>query len=155
MKTDPFDDAIRRKLEGINPPFQDKNWTQFQRFMGAQDFPPSLWQTPARWLQPALTAAAVAGMLITTIWQYRTNQSLTTHVQTLTQTVERMERAQLRLQQSVAMMASAPSHVDTVYLTGPGSPKAGLTPAWPPTATFSTSVDLPAPAPPRLMRWVR
>lgn len=117
MKTDPFDDAIRRKLEGINPSFQDKNWTQFQRFMGSQGFPPSLWQTPARWLQPTLMAAAVAGMVITTVWQYRTTQSLTEHVQTLTKTVERMEQNQLRLQQSVTAKANVPTRIDTVYLT--------------------------------------
>ncbi|WP_375446320.1 hypothetical protein [uncultured Fibrella sp.] len=122
MKTDPFDDAIRRKLEGVNPPFQEKNWTQFQRFMGSQGFPPSLWQTPTRWLQPALMAAAVAGMVITTIWQYRTTQSLTEHVQTLTKTVERMEHVQTRLQQSLTAMATEHPRVDTVYLTQSARP---------------------------------
>ena len=117
MKTDPFDDAIRRKLEGVNPPFQEKNWTQFQRFMGSQGFPPSLWQTPTRWLQPAIMAAATTGIVITTIWQYRTTQSLTEHVQTLTKTVERMERAQTRLQQSLTARATEQTRVDTVYLT--------------------------------------
>ncbi|RYF60569.1 MAG: hypothetical protein EOO39_32210, partial [Cytophagaceae bacterium] len=107
MKTDPFDDAIRRKLEGVDPPFQEKNWTQFQRFMGVQGFPPSLWQTPTRWLQPALMAAAVAGVVITTLWQYRTTQSLNEHVQTLTKTVERLEQSQVRLQESVSAMATA------------------------------------------------
>ena len=123
MKTDPFDDAIRRKLEGVNPPYQEKSWTQFQRFMGSQGFPPSIWQTPTRWLQPALMAAAVTGVIITTIWQYRTTQSLTQHVQRLTKTVERMEQTQMRLQQSVAEMASASTRPDTVYLTQP--PRSG------------------------------
>ncbi|MBO0948750.1 hypothetical protein [Fibrella forsythiae] len=117
MKTDPFDDAIRRKLEGVDPPFQEKNWTQFQRFMGVQGFPPSLWQTPTRWLQPALMAAAVAGVMITTVWQYRTTQSLNEHVQTLTKTVERLEQSQMRLQKSVSAMNTASARVDTVYLT--------------------------------------
>ncbi|MEZ0541463.1 hypothetical protein [Fibrella arboris] len=125
MKTDPFDDAIRRKLEGVNPPFQEKNWTQFQRFMGSQGFPPSLWQTPARWLQPALMAAAVTGMVLTTVWQYRTTQSLTEHVLTLTKTVERLEQTQIRLQQS-ANAATPVGRIDTVYLTqaGPAAPMA-------------------------------
>ena len=117
MKTDPFDDAIRRKLEGVNPPFQEKSWTQFQRFMGSQGFPPSLWQTPTRWLQPALMAAAVTGVIISTIWQYRTTQSLTEHVQTLTKTVQRMEQTQMRLQESLTAKASVPARVDTVYVT--------------------------------------
>ncbi len=117
MKTDPFDDAIRRKLEGVNPPFQEKSWTQFQRFMGSQGFPPSLWQTPTRWLQPALMAAAVTGVIISTIWQYRTTQSLTEHVQSLTKTVQRMEQTQMRLQESLTAKASVPARVDTVYVT--------------------------------------
>lgn len=122
MKTDPFDDAIRRKLEGVNPPFQEKNWTQFQRFMGSQGFPPSLWQTPTRWLQPALMAAAITGIVITTIWQYHTTQSLTEHVQTLTKTVERMERVQTRLQQSLAARSTERPRVDTVYLAQSARP---------------------------------
>lgn len=132
MKTDPFDDAIRRKLEGVNPPFQEKSWTQFQRFMGSQGFPPSLWQTPTRWLQPALMAAAVTGVIISTIWQYRTTQSLTEHVLTLTKTVERMERVQTRLQESLTAKASVPARVDTVYVTR--STQSGSMPVRPPEA---------------------
>ncbi|MEZ0486857.1 hypothetical protein [Fibrella aquatica] len=128
MKTDPFDDAIRRKLEGVDPPFQEKNWTQFQRFMGSQGFPPSLWQTPTRWLQPTMMAAAVAGVIISTIWQYRTTQALTEHVRTLTKTVERMEQAQTRLQQSMADQLSASVRIDTVYLTTTPSANALTTP---------------------------
>ncbi|ARK09090.1 hypothetical protein [Fibrivirga algicola] len=143
MKTDPFDDAIRRKLEGVNPPFQEKNWTQFQRFMGHQGFPPSLWQTPTRWLQPALMAAAVTGVVISTVWQYRTTQSLTNHVQTLTKTVERMEQVQMQLQQSVAAMASAPVRTDTVYLTQSASGEllatAGSNPTLAPGTTYSVA----------------
>ena len=117
MKTDPFDDAIRRKLEGVEPPYQEKNWFQFQRFMSGQGFPPSLWQTPARWLQPALTAAAITGMIVTSVWQYQANKTLTANVQTLTKTVERLEQVQNRMQQSATARTSPPARVDTVYLT--------------------------------------
>ena len=114
MKTDLFDDAIRRKLEAVNPPFQEKNWTQLQRFMGMHGFPPSLWRSPVQWLQPALTAAALTGIVVTSIWQYQSNKTLTANVDTLTKTVERLERVQIRLQQSVA---ANPTRIDTVYLT--------------------------------------
>lgn len=125
MKTDPFDDAIRRKLEGVNPPYQEKSWTHFQRFMSSQGFPPSLWQTPARWLQPALMAAAVTGVVLSTVWQYRTTQSLNEHVQTLTKTVERMEQVQMRLQQALIARAGTLPRVDTVYLA-PAQPSGSL-----------------------------
>lgn len=115
MNNDRFDDALRRKLEEVNPTFQEKNWTQLQRFMGSRGFPPSIWRSPVNWMQPAFTAAAAASLLAVSIWQYRTNQTLTDRIQTLTNTVSRLEQVQTSLQQTVTDITSQP-RADTVYI---------------------------------------
>ncbi|MEZ0609990.1 hypothetical protein ACAW74_15845 [Fibrella sp. WM1] len=115
MNKDRFDDALRRKLEEVNPPFQEKNWTQLQRFMASRGFPPSIWHAPVHWLQPALTAAAAASLLVVSIWQYRTNQTLNDRIQTLTTTVSKLEQVQTTLQKTVTDIASQP-RPDTVYV---------------------------------------
>lgn len=116
MNNDRFDDALRRKLEEVNPPFQEKNWTQLRRFMIARGFPPSIWHSPVQWLQPALTTAAAAGLLVVSVWQYRANQTLNDRIQTLTQTVTRLEQVQTDLQQTVKRIDETPRPPDTVYV---------------------------------------
>lgn len=115
MTNDRFDDALRRKLEEVNPPFQEKNWTQLRRFMAGRGFPPSIWHAPVHWLQPAFTAAAAASLLVVSIWQYRTNQTLNDRIQTLTTTVSKLEQVQTSLQKTVTDIASQP-RPDTVYV---------------------------------------
>jgi hypothetical protein len=116
MNNDRFDDALRRKLEEVKPVFQEKNWAQLQRFMGGRGFPPSVWHSPAQWLQPALTAAAATALVITSVWQYRNSQVLNTRIETLTNTVMRLEQSQTTLQEAVNAAANAPRRADTVYV---------------------------------------
>jgi hypothetical protein len=116
MNNDRFDDALRRKLEEVKPVFQEKNWSQLQRFMGSRGFPPSVWHSPASWLQPALTAAAATALVITTVWQYRNNQTLNDRIETLTHTVTRLEQTQTTLQETVSAAANTPRRADTVYV---------------------------------------
>ncbi|MBO0935581.1 hypothetical protein J2I47_03370 [Fibrella sp. HMF5335] len=116
MKTDEFSDAIRRKLDSVSPPFQEKKWVQFQQFMYRSGFPPSVWQSPRQWWQPALSAATVAGLVVASVWQYQANKTLNQHVQTLTQSIERLEKAQTSLQQSVMQLSQVPARPDTVYV---------------------------------------
>ena len=118
MKTDLFDDSIRRKLEAVTPAYQEKSWTQLQRFLRTRGFPPSVWQTPAQWWQPALLAATVAGVVVAGSGQYRANRALNAQIQTLSQTISRLERTQNQLQQSVTKLAqTTTTQTDTVYLT--------------------------------------
>jgi hypothetical protein len=117
MTNDRFDDALRRKLEEVKPAYQDKNWTQLQRFMGSRGFPPSVWHSPVQWLQPALTAAAATALVLTSVWQYRNTQALNERIETLTKTVSRLEQTQTTLQQTVTdHAAAAPPRPDTVYV---------------------------------------
>lgn len=107
MKTDKFDEAIRRKLESIEPAFRERDWGHMQSFMHRHGYPPA-WTGAPTWLMPMAAAAAVTGVLVSTIWQFHTNQELRQSIQTLSQTVARLETTQSQLIQS---------RTDTVYVT--------------------------------------
>ncbi len=109
MKTDKFDDAIRRKLESIEPAFRERDWGHMQAFMHRHGYPPT-WTGAPQWLLPMAAAATVTVLLISTIWQFRTNQELRQSVQTLSQTVARLEATQSQLIQ-------LKTKTDTVYVT--------------------------------------
>ena len=109
MKTDKFDEAIRRKLESIEPAFRERDWGHMQSFMHRHGYPPA-WTGAAQWFMPLAAAAAVTGVLLSTIWQFRTNQELRQSIQTLSQTVARLETTQAKLIQNQ-------TKTDTVYVT--------------------------------------
>ncbi|GAA4416604.1 hypothetical protein GCM10023187_48180 [Nibrella viscosa] len=106
MKTDKFDDSIRRKLESIEPAFREKDWNQMQAYMH-QHAPGSALPGAARWVVPSAAAAAIVTLLVTTIWQYRTNQELRQSVTSLNQSLTEMQELHADLQ----------NRVDTVYIT--------------------------------------
>ncbi|GAB3260462.1 hypothetical protein GCM10027347_24770 [Larkinella harenae] len=110
MKTDKFEESIRKKLEDLDPPFQENNWLQLRSFLRRNGVP-SIGMTTTQWLVPMLSAASVAGLLILAVWQYRTNQTLTQTVQTLTDSVTLLQQVPLE-----APVAVAPK-TDTVYIT--------------------------------------
>ncbi|GAA4448187.1 hypothetical protein GCM10023189_05690 [Nibrella saemangeumensis] len=106
MKTDKFDDSIRRKLESMDPAFREKDWDQMQAYMH-QHAPASALPGAARWLIPSAAAAAIVALLVTTIWQYRTNQELRQSVGSLNKSLTEMQELHAGLQ----------NRVDTVYIT--------------------------------------
>lgn len=112
MKTNPFDDAIRRKLESIEPPYREKDWVYMQSYMHQHGFPPAWtsWHGVSQWLLPATSALTVASLLIVTVWQYHTNQQLQQSVQQLTQTVNRFAQNQ-------PQAGTSAHQTDTVYVT--------------------------------------
>ncbi|GAB3891522.1 hypothetical protein GCM10028803_03420 [Larkinella knui] len=72
---------------------------------------PSIGGAATHWLVPMLSAATVAGLLILTVWQYRTNQKLEQTVRTLKDTVTILQQAQPET--TVAQLPKT----DTVYIT--------------------------------------
>ncbi|RRB01186.1 hypothetical protein [Larkinella rosea] len=110
MKTDKFEENIRQKLEGIDPPFQESDWLHLRSFLRRNGIP-SMGGGAAQWLMPMLSAATVAGLVILTVWQYRTNQNLEQSVRTLRDSVTILQ--QLPVETPVAV---APK-TDTVYIT--------------------------------------
>lgn len=108
MKTDKFDDSIRRKLESIEPAFREKDWSQMQSYMH-QHAPSTALPVVTRWLLPSSAAAAIVALLVTTVWQYRTNQELRQSVSSLNKTITNMRELQTG--------TSPQSRTDTVYIT--------------------------------------
>jgi hypothetical protein len=62
MKTDKFENTIRRKLESISPEFHEDDWTKMQDYMHAHT-PPTFWQQYSSWFGYA-AAAAVTSVLV-------------------------------------------------------------------------------------------
>lgn len=110
MKTDKFEESIRQKLEGIDPPFRESNWVHFRSVLRRNGVP-SIGGTVTQWLVPMMSAASVAGLLVLAVWQYRTNQQLEQSVRSLKDSVTILQQ----LPQEVPV-ATAP-RVDTVYIT--------------------------------------
>jgi hypothetical protein len=50
------------------------------------------------------------------VWQYQANKTMNQHVQTLTQSIDRLEKAQTSLQQSVMQLSQVQTRTDTVYV---------------------------------------
>lgn len=73
MKTDKFEESIRRKLESIDPPYRERDWTLLQSFLRGRGVA-STWPNPVRWMVPAAAAASIVGLLVSTVWLYRSNQ---------------------------------------------------------------------------------
>ncbi|MGM9509241.1 hypothetical protein ACS5NO_16010 [Larkinella sp. GY13] len=110
MKTDKFEENIRQKLEGIDPPFQETDWVHLRSVLRRNGVP-SIGGAVTQWLVPMMSAATVAGLVILAVWQYRTNQKLEQTVQSLKDTVTILQQAPLE-----TPVAQGPK-TDTVYIT--------------------------------------
>jgi|GEM_PF-5012421 len=105
---DKFNDRIRQKLEDLQPTYREKDWVRMQSYLHQHGFPPA-WSGASRWLQPVATGLTAASLLVAIVWQYQTNRELQTKLDSLTQTVTRLEQSQTALQQT-------PLRADTVYI---------------------------------------
>ncbi|KAA9349374.1 hypothetical protein [Larkinella humicola] len=110
MKTDKFEENIRQKLEGIDPPFQETDWVHLRSVLRRNGVP-SIGGAVTQWLVPMMSAATVAGLVILAVWQYRTNQKLAQTVHSLKDSVTILQQAPLE-----TPVAQSPK-TDTVYIT--------------------------------------
>ncbi|CCH56084.1 hypothetical protein BN8_05394 [Fibrisoma limi BUZ 3] len=106
---DKFNDRIRQKLEDLQPTYREKDWVRMQSYLHQHGFPPA-WSGASRWLQPVATGLTAASLLVAVVWQYQTNRELQTKLDSLSQTVTRLEQSQTALQQPQP-------RADTVYIT--------------------------------------
>ncbi|MFD1140599.1 hypothetical protein ACFQ4C_05755 [Larkinella insperata] len=120
MKTDKFEESIRKKLEDIEPPYRESNWLTLRSFLRRNGVP-SIGLTTTQWLTPMLSAASVAGLIVLSVWQYRVNQQLEQTVESLKDTVNLLQQA--------PPVAAVPKP-DTVYITRE-VPVPGLSPIAP------------------------
>ena len=108
MKTNKFEDTIRRKLESIEPDFQEKDWAKMQSYMQAQS-PPSFWQQHSSWIGYAAAASVSTVMAFMYVSQRTQNNHLTADVKNLQNQIEAIKKA--------PALAEKP---DTVYLIKKG-----------------------------------
>lgn len=106
MKPDKFDEAIRRKLEGIQPGFQDEDWAKFKAFQNTR-IPTSFIQRYGRSMLYTAASVAAAVMVFANVYQYRQNRTLDQQVAHL--------KTQLGQRDNVPVRVS--TRVDTVYIT--------------------------------------
>lgn len=85
MKTNRFDEILRRKLESIQPDFQDQEWDKWQAFR--QHATPTFWQTYGHWLGYAVATLTTAVMVVLYVNQSNQNQDLLNEMQALKQQV--------------------------------------------------------------------
>jgi hypothetical protein len=118
MKTNRFEEILRRKLEGIQPDFQDQDWEKWQSFNKLHGSP-SFWQSYGQWLGYAVATVTTAVMVVLYINQSAQNRALRQEMEGLKQQME---------QRSVPVTDSAgnddapertkttPQAPDTVYI---------------------------------------
>ncbi len=81
MKTNRFDEILRRKLESIQPDFQNQDWDKWQAFR--QHATPTFWQTYGHWLGYAAATLTTALMVVLYVNQSNQNQDLLKEMQAL------------------------------------------------------------------------
>lgn len=110
MKTDPFDETLRKKIDSIEPIFHEDDWQRFTAFVGTQPIPfwKSFWGKASMY---AVGATAFTGLLIYNINQHYDQKALLQKVQTLTQQINHLQR-----QQPPSQLRQAPAS-DTIYVT--------------------------------------
>ncbi len=106
MKPEKFDEAIRRKLEGIQPSFQEEDWAKFKAFKNTHA-PVSFVKRFGRSMLYTAASVAAAVMVFANVYQYRQNRQLDQQVAKLKTQLSQKEQAPVRTS----------TRVDTVYIT--------------------------------------
>jgi|GEM_PF-6125717 len=101
MKTDQFDETLRKKIESIEPIFHEADWQRFTAFAGTQPIP--FWGKATLY---AVGTTAFIGLIIYNINQYYAQKSLLQKVHTLAQQIDNLKHQQ----------PAAPQR-DTIYIT--------------------------------------
>jgi hypothetical protein len=105
MKTSRFEKILRKKLESIEPDFQEQDWLKLQASMPVNPVP-SFWQNYGHWLGYTTAAATTVVMGVLYLSQSRQTDRLLQEVSQLKQSIEL----------HVANNQLAASKIDTVYL---------------------------------------
>ena len=109
MKTDKFDEILRKKIESIKPVFQETDWERFSAFAGIQtvSFWSSFW---GKTLLYSVGTTTFIGLIAWNLTQFYAQKSLLQSVQSLTQQVDSLQR-------QAVVEVSKKSIPDTVYVT--------------------------------------
>ncbi|TDB61361.1 porin family protein [Arundinibacter roseus] len=107
MKTNKFEETLRRKLEGIQPDYTEQDWRKLQAFRQKHASPGFL-QTYGQWLGYAAAAATTVVVLALYTQQVKVNKSLEKEMAAL--------KTQVLQQQITPPAASAMPPRDTIYV---------------------------------------
>lgn len=111
MKTDQFDDAIKKKLEGIQPTFQEEDWEKFNAFANAHKVP--YWKIiVSKQVMYSAAAITIVGLLFVTLTQYYAKKDLQQEVITLTQ---QRDSLMLNKEQLAARLDSQKQSIAQLY----------------------------------------
>ncbi len=108
MKPDKFDEAIRQKLEGIQPSFQEEDWAKFKAYQTTHvpnSF--SFIKQYGRSLMYSAASVAAAVMVFANVYKYIKNQHLE----------QQLEQLKGKLAQKNDTPVRISNRVDTVYIT--------------------------------------
>lgn len=100
MKTERFEDKIRKKLESIEPDFQENDWENFQNYsstklaINKKEFNTSIFKIAA--------SIALIGTLFLGVSQYFTNNNLTKQVEKLKLQNEQLISKQVELEKTIS-----------------------------------------------------
>ncbi|HEV7348054.1 hypothetical protein [Telluribacter sp.] len=92
MKTNRFEENLRKKLESIEPDFEEKDWQQMQTYM-RQQAPPSFWQTHGQWAGYALAGATALVTVVLYHQQSQQSDQLRQEIASLKKTLEQQQAA--------------------------------------------------------------
>ncbi|MCF0070336.1 hypothetical protein LZD49_07620 [Dyadobacter sp. CY261] len=109
MKTNKFENTIRRKLESIEPDFQEKDWVRMQNYMQAHT-PPSFVQQYGSWIGYAAAASVTSVMAYLYVGQLSQNDHLVQDVKSLQSQIEviRNQPAQIAKTDTVYVLQATP-----------------------------------------------
>lgn len=109
MKTNRFENTIRRKLESIEPDFQEQDWARMQNYMQAHT-PPSFLQQYGSWIGYAAAASVTSVMAYMYVNQLSQNDHLVRDVKNLQSQIEliRNQPAQVAKADTVYVLQTAP-----------------------------------------------
>jgi hypothetical protein len=91
MKTNKFEETIRRKLESIEPDFQEADWAKMQNYMHAHT-PPTFLQQYGSWIGYAAAASVTTVMAFMYVSQVKQNNNLVADVKSLQHKIEVIEK---------------------------------------------------------------
>lgn len=109
MKTNRFENTIRRKLESIEPDFQEQDWARMQNYMQAQT-PPSFLQQYGSWIGYAAAASVTSVMAYMYVNQLSQNDHLVRDMKNLQSQIEviRNQSAPVAKNDTVYVLQTAP-----------------------------------------------
>ncbi|MFY7825757.1 MAG: hypothetical protein ACOVQ4_01470 [Flectobacillus sp.] len=85
MKTDQFDDSIKKKLDSIQPTFQEEDWDKFQAFAQAHQVP--YWKVlMSKQVMYMAASITIVSLLFTTLTQYYAKKDLQQQLLSVTET---------------------------------------------------------------------